>query len=472
MLTKLLVGIFFTMYYFLFFICVISRILSSIFYIEDIDSLRFALSVIDSYDLTKLQPHFPGYPIFCFIAIILYSITNSIALSFSIIGGISTYVIIYYSVKILKYRLDSIQSLFLVAFLFLNPMIWLLGNRYMPDLLGLAIAVAVIYYLLFSQIKIHNYFGLFLSGFLLGVRLSYFPLLIIPIIFFVYKNKNFLILLFYFSIGILVWLIPFIFTQGFENLITIGFKHTSGHFNDYGGTIITEANLWVRLKFLIHTIWSDGLGGYWHGRSWMSVITGVSFLFLLKEAFIENKKSWDPPMKILFFSVILYLVWIFLFQNLIYKSRHVLPLVFILILFIFNHLKFRRRNRFPIIYILFLGLLNFNLLQSHADGTAVFNLTENLKNSRVDFIISNPLINYYLKSNGLSANYINIEKLNQFNLEDEIIPESNVKIIGNYIELFNKEIYEISQDSIYYHNPYMNRMWSEIQLFSLKVKND
>tara|TARA_B100001123_G_C14676915_1_gene775776 strand:- start:140 stop:490 length:351 start_codon:yes stop_codon:yes gene_type:complete len=116
--------------------------------------------------------------------------------------------------------------------------------------------------------------------------------------------------------------------------------------------------------------------------------------------------------------------------------------------------------------------LNFNLLQSHADGTAVFNLTENLKNSRVDFIISNSLINYYLKSNGLSANYINIEKLNQFNLEDEIIPESNVKIIGNYIELFNKEIYEISQDSIYYHNPYMNRMWSEIQLFSLKVKND
>ena len=36
--------------------------MTSINYEEDIDSLRFALSLID-YNLKELRPHFPGYPV-------------------------------------------------------------------------------------------------------------------------------------------------------------------------------------------------------------------------------------------------------------------------------------------------------------------------------------------------------------------------------------------------------------------------
>ena len=64
--------------------CLFSRVLTTIYYIEDTDSLRFALSIND-YDLTKLQPHFPGYPIYCFLAKVLYSFLNSFAVSFSIL---------------------------------------------------------------------------------------------------------------------------------------------------------------------------------------------------------------------------------------------------------------------------------------------------------------------------------------------------------------------------------------------------
>ena len=88
---------------FLFLGCVLSRIASSIFYIEDIDSLRFALS-IEEYNIIKLQPHFPGYPIFCFLAKFLFFFTNSKAISFSIIGGFSLFIIIYFTLKLFQIR--------------------------------------------------------------------------------------------------------------------------------------------------------------------------------------------------------------------------------------------------------------------------------------------------------------------------------------------------------------------------------
>ena len=69
---------------FLLFACILSRILTAIYYVEDIDSLRFALS-LHEFSLVKLQPHFPGYPIFCFIAKILYSFTENMGISFALI---------------------------------------------------------------------------------------------------------------------------------------------------------------------------------------------------------------------------------------------------------------------------------------------------------------------------------------------------------------------------------------------------
>jgi len=51
-------------------VCMGSRLWSAIYYIEDPDSLRFALGVID-FDVVRIQPHFPAYPVFCFFAKLL-----------------------------------------------------------------------------------------------------------------------------------------------------------------------------------------------------------------------------------------------------------------------------------------------------------------------------------------------------------------------------------------------------------------
>ena len=104
---------------YLLFLCLASRLLSSVYYIEDPDSLRFVLGVLD-YDVSKMQPHFPAYPVFCFIAKVFYEVTGRYALSFSLIGGLATFAIIYFTLKIA--RLKVVES-FGLALVFIR--LWL-----------------------------------------------------------------------------------------------------------------------------------------------------------------------------------------------------------------------------------------------------------------------------------------------------------------------------------------------------------
>ena len=83
--------------------------MSSIYYIEDIDSLRFALSIFDRYSLKDLQPHFPGYPVFCFLGSLIYMVTGSLANTFSIIGSMATFIIIYFSILLTGFKQYSWQ---------------------------------------------------------------------------------------------------------------------------------------------------------------------------------------------------------------------------------------------------------------------------------------------------------------------------------------------------------------------------
>ena len=150
----------------------VSRLVSSINYIEYIDSLRFALSLYE-YSISNLQPHFPGYPVFCFFVKIMYSVFENMGIAFSIIGGISTFAVIYFSLKITSTEIISLDGAFLSFIVFFNPMMWIMSNRYMPDLMGFSIALAVLYIFIYKDHKTSNLsIGFFLSGLLCGTRLS------------------------------------------------------------------------------------------------------------------------------------------------------------------------------------------------------------------------------------------------------------------------------------------------------------
>ena len=125
--------------------CIASRLFSTIYYIEDLDSLRFALSMID-YDVAKLQPHFPAYPVFCFIAKLLYAVIRRYALAFSLLGGLSTFFTIFFTLKIAKINITTLLGKITTFVVFMNPLLWLMSNRYMPDVMGVACLLASLHF--------------------------------------------------------------------------------------------------------------------------------------------------------------------------------------------------------------------------------------------------------------------------------------------------------------------------------------
>tara|TARA_B110000008_G_scaffold98982_1_gene101765 strand:+ start:44 stop:1483 length:1440 start_codon:yes stop_codon:yes gene_type:complete len=456
-----------------FLLCIFTRLFSSIFYIEDIDSLRFALSIYE-YDMTKLQPHFPGYPIFSFCIKIMYFFTGSLGISFSLIGGLSTYGIIHYALKIVDLKPNSHEGYFIILLILLNPLMWLMSNRYMPDMMGLAILTSSLYFLIDKKTHLYKTcIGFFLFGVLAGVRLSYLPLLFIPIVYhLIFKKEKFLLILIFLS-GCLLWLIPMVFITGFNELWDIALIHTNGHFNDYGGTIYTEKNWSARFISFFRSIWADGLGGYWNHRSWMTGIISLYLLYYSKCVFSNFRKIFKEH-KVILLSTIVYIAWVLLFQNVIHKSRHILPILVILILMFslgqtFVQLEFRNIKKYiHISFFSFLLSVSFVLALQHKKPSAISQVKNYfIKKEAPVTIITIPLINYYLRAAGLKTNFINVEDQKEVEQFIELNLSKQYYMIGDFKNLFNHK-YEINLDTTFYHNPYVNRMWSKLDIFSLE----
>ena len=455
----------------LFAICVLSRAITSIYYIEDIDSLRFALGIQD-YSIINLQPHFPGYPIFIFFAKIVFFFSNSLGITFSIMGGISIFIIIHFTCKLARIELNSPAGIFCSAIIFFNPLLWILSNRYMPDIFGAAIMVAALYFLI-----LHNDFnyklmvGTFLIGILAGTRLSYLPALIVPVALAIYKSKIRKNLLYSFVLGNIIWLLPLVWVTGWNDLIIAASKQTIGHFTDFGGTSITENNWSLRLKNFSSSIWADGFGGYLAGRHWLTIILSTLFAFILMlsaNTIIKDFQSNDVT-KLLFYSLIVYSIWILFFQNVIYKSRHVIPIVIVLLylLAVGNGTSFWKNRTsfiFSSLYITILVFVSIILVNQHRSPSAISKLKDDLiKMDSNETIVSIPLVKYYLETHGINATYIDVKSIDKNKIPDTL---NGAIVIGNQNGLFN-DSFQVISDSSYFHNPYVNRMWPEIHTFRL-----
>jgi len=459
----------------LFITCIVSRVFTSIFYIEDIDSLRFALSLND-YDISKLQPHFPGYFVHHIIIKPIYLLTSNIGLSFSIVGGFSIYICIVYILKFFSISLKSKEGIFISFFIFFNPLIWLMSNRYMPDIAGLAVLSLSFYYIYIP--KNNHILGPLTFGLLSGLRLSYIPFLLFPILKSFKENpfKNKFILMFVF--GIFIWLTPLILLTGINDFFGIALNQTNGHFNDFGGTIISNNNFTDRGIHFFRSIWADGMGGYTQGRSIFSLMISALLSFFLIIIFISRKKLYEKNVfKILFASIIIYSIWIFFFQNIIYKSRHILPIILFLIpvlilsVFHFNEMNKKIRVFLLSLFLILQGILTVILSIQHKEPSSIHQVKEFISNSsNTTTIVSIPLINFYLKTHGISSNFIDIDDQNSENKIQLKNDHNNIILIGEFLNVIeNKKQYSKS-DTTFYHNPYVNKMWSEIKVYTLSEK--
>ncbi len=122
------------------------------------------------------------------------------------------------------------------------------------------------------------------------------------------------------------------------------------------------------------------------------------------------------------------------------------------------------KNHYLILIALWI-ILTINLNIDHKNKTAVSKLKTELKYKNLDYIISYDLINYYMRRNGIKPKQGYINYANLSNTIFQTSKKYNVVFIGDYnlnIDTLNKYNFK---DTIFFHNPYMNRMWSAIPLF-------
>ena len=453
-----------------FILCVGSRLLTTIYYIEDLDSLRFALSMVD-YDVAKLQPHFPAYPVFCFVGKLIYAITGRYALAFSLIGGVSIFFIVFFLLKIAGIRNTSSVGLIAIFMLLANPLLWLMGNRYMPDAMGVGLVLASLYFMTVQDEQPRKVgIGFFLAGVLGGVRLSYLPILIPALLMRLHGRWQTLKFIVAGAAGVTVWLAPLIILTGWESFVDAAQTHSRGHFLEFGGTISSEPGLGLRFTKLFESVWADGFGLYWNGRHLITACTTVTLLGILGTnwARIKNIKR-SSFLNTSFIGCVIYFIWIFCFQNVVYKSRHVLPLVPFLALFIaFACAKIvAQSNRIlKVVLVVFFccyGYVTLHLVVQHKKPTAIAQIHQYLKAKESDklHVVSVPLIKYYLAAQGLKAAYTPIKTAEDLaKLDKKLDDTSELVAIGSPLHDRAPKT-----KKTFFHNPYVNRMWPELSVF-------
>jgi hypothetical protein len=467
--------------------CLLSRLATRITYIEDPDSLRFALSVADEYDIAALQPHFPGYPVFWFVAELFAVPTGRFSAAFAIVGGLATAGLLWALLRLWGRPLRSVEGAALTGLVLFNPLLWLMGTRYMPDLLGTACAFAVLAALVAAlrappgpAARRWALAGMAGAGLLAGLRLSYMPFVFFPVLVVLGRVDGRGREVAAGTAGVLVWLVPMILDTGFGTLVDVAWGQTTGHFTEFGGTVQTAPDLGRRAAGTLQGLWADGLGAWWPGRHGLTAVVGLGALGmgglgvgrLWKQGMFRRRRVW-----LLGAAALLYAAWMFFFQNVIHKSRHVLPLLPLLLMVLatggaalWRGTAGRGAAR-PLRRGLLLGLgaayaaVTLVLVAQHRSPSAIAQAKAYVERqadaTATVRVASVPLINTYLRAQQVDARYLSVEDsadVRRLRRADT----GRTLVVGTYADLLDREPTATRR---FYHNPHVNRMWPEVTVY-------
>tara|TARA_B100000780_G_C21097415_1_gene442666 strand:- start:334 stop:1656 length:1323 start_codon:yes stop_codon:yes gene_type:complete len=433
--------------------------------------MRFYFSAID-YDVLNNCPHFPGYPLYCLILKCFYVLTNSLELSFSIIGGLSIFLIIYFSTSCYQLLFqESNHSWCLSLLLLFNPLLWLMSNRYMPDIFGLAILLICLFFFLSyfnSNNKKYIFYLAFFTAILAGVRISYLPFLIPIYIFLIKDFRLFVNLIVATILFCLLWLIPWILTVGAEELYFLATNNTYGHFYKWGGTIYSSENTYfVRLIRFCESIIAHSFNCWWPGRNPFTLINSFTLLVLLF-GFLKKRSSFKTVNRnvlIIIICIIFYGLWVFLFQNISYKPRHILPFIPFISMLLTDGGSLIKRNlrSYIVISMCLFGFIfsTIKIVSQHTNDSAISQLKNHLNS--IDYPvcvhIQNDLMKYYVSNFLTNTNVVVIKSLNDYYHNNKY----NDMALISTSSIPSYQLYKVEQKH-FFHNPYVNRLWNHIEI--------
>jgi 4-amino-4-deoxy-L-arabinose transferase-like glycosyltransferase len=329
------------------------------------DDVDFALA-LDQYDISRMQPHFPGYPLYIlagYAAHIWYRDPFA-ALSFlSAISGALAIIPLW----LLCRSWGSIWTARMVTWLYIvSPLPWISAVQPTSDAMGACLALWLAYWSWKaadpSQRDKNRMAALIAAGLtlglLLGVRISYLALsalwvwAALSILRGPSASRHAKIRAVVWSAAsalsvCVIWLTAMVISVGGAGaFIQLAFSFTEGHFSDWGGAYHSDASLINRAGLLfIRQIGAAGLGTVWTdagGLRWLPTLFACLGMIGALSAFISRFSRFKREMKqqglrkfianadsrliFLIIWVVPYLCWAFFAQN-AEKPRHILPLL-------------------------------------------------------------------------------------------------------------------------------------------------
>lgn len=327
------------------------------------DDVDFVLA-LGRYDLSAMQPHFPGYPVYIvaahFFGIWTDDPFQALALLSAFTGGLSVI-----PLWLLFRSWGNLGIARLTVWLYiLAPLPWISGVQPTSDAMGAFLAA---WLAAFSWAAVNGggsgknrgqrapsfrirstalvAAGAAL-GLLLGVRISYASLSVLWIgaVVSVLRDGSVpwarrltaaAVSAAAAAAVCIGWLSALVLSEGgLLPFIRLAVAFTEGHFTDWGGAYHSDSSMIARAGyFIFRQMGAAGLGTVWYGATdmrWLpTLLTGIGVLGAAAGAWkLLQRGSGSLPLqaKFLLLWIVPYLLWAFFAQN-VEKPRHILPLL-------------------------------------------------------------------------------------------------------------------------------------------------
>ncbi|WP_041967582.1 hypothetical protein [Mesobacillus selenatarsenatis] len=307
-------------------------------FVSSWDQVDFTLAM-DRYDLRAMQPHFPGYPYFIFGGMLINFLAdtpNQALVLFNVLVYGSSILPVYFLAK--RY-IPGVSAFLVAAAIYTVSYPLIIVNQPMSE----GAALAAFWWFFWSIAAAESrpagkwmLLPLFLFSVLLGIRLSYIPMGI-GLVYLLYRKwaKREIslggVIKYVVTAGLfqLIWVGGLIITEGgLVNFLELAFGFTGGHFQEWGGTSVSnELSMWARTKaFLFTNILWWGIFSRTTVLMVLYIVIGILIFLPVSKSKVYKECSFLLGAILLF----AYGVWALFAQN-IEKPRHILPIALLLV---------------------------------------------------------------------------------------------------------------------------------------------
>lgn len=368
-------------------------------FVSSWDQVDFTLAM-DRYDLRAMQPHFPGYPYFILGGLfteILAQTPNQALVLFNVLVYASSILPVYFLGSRIVARTNAIL---ITAAIYTASYPLIIVNQPMSE--GAALAAFWWYFWSISAAESRPagkwmLLPLLLFSVLLGIRLSYIPMGI-GLVYLLYKkwaNREIVlgdVIKYVVIAGLfqLIWVGGLIISEGgLANFLELAFGFTGGHFQEWGGTSVSnDLSIFARFKAFLFT------NILWWGIFSRTTVLMVLYIVIGIFIFLPGLKSnilKESSVHIGALLLVAYGVWALFAQN-IDKPRHILPIALLLVFLGLTFYFKKRTGAFAsflvVAVIIAQAIISSVFVQKQAETEpAVYQLARYLEDQPQDFVL-------------------------------------------------------------------------------------